>query len=330
MSTKQIDLLNLGLIIISAVLAWLFPLQLFVLAFAILGPLHYLTEINWLDKKNYFSPVQRNTWLIAAAAASLLIVLPKIYFFLAENNGSFLAEVMLFINRWSNSLIFLTFLLSFGFTFLKDRRYWIALLVTGLIGAILLNTTSMYRTLVGLFIPTVVHVYIFTLLFMLYGSLKARSELGYLTILVALLVPVVFAFIDLEGHHYFFSDEMKSIYLENNFHSTPVGVASLLGLSDGTSFYFYESLELKLMMFISFIYLYHYLNWFSKTTVIGWHKELTKGRAVAIVVLWLILLSLFYYDYRIGFLAALFFSFLHVILEFPLNWVSIRGVFNRK
>ena len=47
-----------------------------------------------------------------------------------------------------------------------------------------------------------------------------------------------------------------------------------IGLSDGKTFFFYECMELKLMMFLSFIYLYHYLNWFSKTTVIKWHKNL--------------------------------------------------------
>jgi hypothetical protein len=52
MKAGQIDNFNIGLIIVSAILAFHFPLEIFIFSFAILGPRHYLTEINWLDKKN--------------------------------------------------------------------------------------------------------------------------------------------------------------------------------------------------------------------------------------------------------------------------------------
>jgi hypothetical protein len=329
MKTQQIDLLNIGLIVLSAVLAYLFPLQLFIIAFAILGPIHYFTEISWLDKKNYFTNQPKKYWLIIGIIASAAIVFPKIYFFFFSNDSAFSAGVLAF-NGWTNGFIFLTLILSIGFAFVRNKIAWVILGLIGIGGAILLNDSSMYKTIIGLLIPTVIHVYLFTLLFMLYGALKSKSERGYLAVLLALAVPVVFAFLDLEEHTYLFSDQMKSIYLENNLHSTPTKFAQFMGVSDGKSFYFYETLELKLMMFISFIYLYHYLNWFSKTSIIGWHKSLTTKTSLTIGFAWIILLGLFYYDYRAGFVFALFFSFLHVILEFPLNLVSIKGIFVRK
>ena len=69
---------------------------------------------------------------------------------------------------------------------------------------------------------------------------------------------------------------------------------------------------------------------FSKTTVIQWHKSLTKGRSIAIITAWILMMGLFYYDFRLGFIIALFFSLLHVILEFPLNIVSIKGLFEKE
>src|SRR5258708_3742852 len=49
-----IDIANFFLIWITACLAIKWPFQLFLFSYIVLGPLHYLTEINWLDKQNYF------------------------------------------------------------------------------------------------------------------------------------------------------------------------------------------------------------------------------------------------------------------------------------
>jgi hypothetical protein len=54
MNTKDIDLINVLLIIISLALAFNVPFGLFIFSYVLLGPLHYLTEINWLREKSYF------------------------------------------------------------------------------------------------------------------------------------------------------------------------------------------------------------------------------------------------------------------------------------
>jgi len=161
------------------------------------------------------------------------------------------------------------------------------------------------------------------------GHKKAKSKFGYIAVALAIFVPIMFTNIHIEHGAYFFSDVMKDTYLNNNFHVTPVLFAKFIGISDGKSFFFYETMELRLMMFISFIYMYHYLNWFSKTTLIQWHKTLTTKNSIIIVVLWGIILGLFYYDFRLGFIVSLFFSVLHVIVEFPLNLISIKGILSK-
>ncbi|MFT6243967.1 MAG: hypothetical protein ACJA0U_001164 [Salibacteraceae bacterium] len=329
MKAGQIDNLNIGLIIFSAILAFHYPLEIFIFSFAILGPLHYLTEINWLDKKDYFTMSSKRIWLWIGIVFSVIIVFPKLYFYMVESNESDLSAAITFINSWSNSLIFMSMILAVAFVFLKKKMYWIILLVAGAIGAFFLNTNDTYVTVIGLLVPTVIHVYFFTLIFMLCGAKKSKSKIGYLSVVIALLVPILFIGVDIAPGAYQFSIGMQDSYYQNNFHYTPILFAKFIGISDGKTFDMYGTMELRMMMFIAFIYLYHYLNWFSKTTIIQWHKSLTKLRSIAIVSIWILMMGIFYCDFRLGFIAALFFSLLHVILELPLNFMSIKGLFKR-
>lgn len=323
---KNVDLLNLFLVALAGVLAFFFPLELFIFAYAILGPLHYITEINWLRDKNYFVKGKGWVWLVLGILASCILVLPRLYYEYGNMN-TLLGEVMLTVNLWSNSAIFMLLLLAIGSQVTKSKLGWSKLILTGIAGSILLRTNATYNDIIGLFIPTIIHVYLFTLLFMIYGAIKSESKMGLLVALTAILVPIVYSFISLEGVTYDFSQPLKNIYLENNFHVLPVVFSKYLGISEGKSFYFYEALELKLMMFMSFIYLYHYLNWFSKTTIIKWHKNLNTKKTVALIILWVICLGLYFLNFRLGFLFSLLLSFLHVFLEFPLNILSIKGIF---
>jgi len=329
MSIKQVDILNIGLILLSGILAYNFPLEVFIFSLAILGPLHYLTEINWLDKKNYFTSVKKKYWLIIAVVSTLVVVTPHLYFEFNTEQPSLLLDFFLFINKWSNAAIFICFAISIGFLFIRKTTGWILLSIIALIVAILLNRFNVYSDMLGLFVPTIIHVYLFTLIFMLYGAKKSSSKYGYYAVIMAILVPIVFTVVNVNPDGYLFDDRLKSIFLENRLHVTPALFSKYIGISDGTSFYFYERMELRLMMFISFIYLYHYLNWFSKTSIISWHKNLTLKTSLIIGTIWIVLLILFLIDYRIGFLSALLFSFLHVILELPLNMVSIKEVFTK-
>jgi len=79
------------------------------------------------------------------------------------------------------------------------------------------------------------------------------------------------------------------------------------------------------MRFIAFAYTYHYLNWFSKTSVIQWHKVPKKTLYITLV-LWVFSVVLYVIDYNIGLKALYFLSFLHVFFEFPLNITSFQGI----
>jgi hypothetical protein len=94
----------------------------------------------------------------------------------------------------------------------------------------------------------------------------------------------------------------------------------------GVNAYLYgHPVALAVMALIAFAYTYHYLNWFSKTSVIRWH-EIPRSRYVGAVVIWLASVALFVYDYRVGLQWLFFLSFTHVVLEFPLNHLTFVGI----
>ncbi len=83
---------------------------------------------------------------------------------------------------------------------------------------------------------------------------------------------------------------------------------------------------IPVVRFLAFAYTYHYLNWFSKTSIIGWH-QIPTSRGVAILAIWAASLGLYFSDYALGLSWLFLFSFGHVVLEFPLNFHTVHGLF---
>src|SRR5581483_4474599 len=50
-NVDRLNALNLGLMLVSAAVAWVTPFEVLLLSYAVLGPLHYLTEISWLHDR---------------------------------------------------------------------------------------------------------------------------------------------------------------------------------------------------------------------------------------------------------------------------------------
>jgi hypothetical protein len=174
----------------------------------------------------------------------------------------------------------------------------------------------------AVFLPTLIHVYVFTAAFMLLGALRNRSIPGLIAFVLLLAIgagllayqpPTAGAI----------SDDLKShygLFVELNRY-----FAHLLGSSPGDFDPYSSPLGHAIMRFIAFAYTYHYLNWFSKTSIIKWHK-VDRARLGSVFVLWIIAVLLYWKDYKIGFVALYTLSFLHVFLEFPLNWRSFSDL----
>ena len=297
----DVNWLNMGLMVVACGAAIVAPFHVFLFAYTVLGPLHYLTEISWLHDRKYFTRrnLARRWWLALVVFASLVLAL-------ANGGGDPLHHM------FGITLIYLVFVAAAAAIYVRDWRKGLGFL---LILALGLTYFSGYRTyawavLAANLLITFVHVFIFTGAFILLGALKSRSRVAVLSLLVfvscaivATTVPVPFAAP---------TDRVRQLYL--GFEILNKELLLLAGRSQGV----YESVGIGVMRLIAFAYLYHYLNWFSKTSIIKWH-EVTRSRAVTIFGFWLTAGLIYLYDYRLGFGVFYILSMLHVFLEFPLN-----------
>src|SRR4030095_9910912 len=56
--------------LVSAALACTLPFEVFLLSYAVLGPLHYLTQISWLHDRGYYT-TGRFDWIPLALLAAI-------------------------------------------------------------------------------------------------------------------------------------------------------------------------------------------------------------------------------------------------------------------
>ena len=74
---------------------------------------------------------------------------------------------------------------------------------------------------------------------------------------------------------------------------------------------------------LSFVYTYHYLNWFIKADVIRW-SHMPRNRVILVAILSIAATGFCFYNYTLGITVLLVVSLAHVLLEFPLDTIAIR------
>lgn len=301
---------NSILMVLSLLAAFYVPFELFLFSYAFLGPLHYLTEINWLRNKNFFTLRKNDVWILTA----FCVLATFMNFF--PTNKSFANMTYLLIGALYLSVLFVL---------VKNSVYRVILSVPGLVILYRLNEVQAFQLFMGLYLPTIIHVLIFTWLFMIYGILKEPSKAGWLSVLVLMVCVTVIFSIPAKSLTYnvsqYVKDAMGPFALLN---ASLVNILGIDRLPNIAQIYLTNS-GFMVMRFIAFAYTYHYLNWFSKTSVIKWHKTERKNMLI-ILALWVISVGFYAYDYKVGMQVLFFLSFLHVFLEFPLNVVSIKGI----
>ncbi len=323
LNADRINYLNIGLMLISCAVAFYIPFELFLIAYAVLGPLHYLTEISWLHERKYFSKGKFDFVFLGLAAVALFVVsyvlTPKDIITSSESRGL------------STALVYISFAAALAMILLKTAFQRFIAVAIIMVSAIITKNGLIFFSV---FLPTLVHVYIFTGLFMLYGALKGRSRSGYMACILFLIIPFAFIFVNVQpmamtgwAKESYPQFEALNIYMLNiwdsNLYSWPPTTQG--GYDMVKSGIYTSGVGIAFMRFIAFAYTYHYLNWFSKTTVIKWHA-VPKIRLAVIVALWIGSVALYFYNYKLGFDVLFLLSFLHVFLEFPLNHVTWIGI----
>lgn len=317
LSLDEINYLNVGLILLSCLAAFIWPFELFLLSYAVLGPLHYLTEISWLHDKNYFTHAARakRSWLLLVGA-TMLIVLYGIIVSATQTSAA--------NPGWEIALFYLVFVSALAAALKLSRNFQVLLLVTTLILLLALSSWR-YYAVIAFFLITIIHVFIFTCAFILHGALKSRSLSALITLGVFFACALSFFVFVPGGGSYAVSEYVRGSY--SSFNALNAELIKLLGLGQGrTASEIYESgTGLSVMRFIAFAYTYHYLNWFSKTSVIRWH-EAARRRVALISAVWVCALLLYARNYETGMTVLYSLSILHVMLEFPLNHQTFVGI----
>ncbi|MFM7565595.1 MAG: hypothetical protein ACKO4K_02495 [Flavobacteriales bacterium] len=397
----KINYVNIGLMFATAVFAFFAPFETFLLAYAFLGPLHYLTEISWLHDRQYFTKGKYD-FLVLLVIGVLLSTAA-----FAQDFG-YKWELYTYFSEMQLSSKLLVFALFSGMLFALVKNIFVKIVsclfififVSGWLSPENAEENQASTTVFALtsLVPTLIHVYLFTGLFMLYGALKTRSKSGLLSVVSVVIIPLILVFVlPVNPKETWVSSYGKNAYYAKGqgFFNTNVDIMDHFGileepkltnkqfldsivnsknvnagfsplekkrLNDSLTrkgnepfvFYqpnderfgqtlvvrkaipvnpkdyfwnivFFSPFGIMLMRFIAFAYLYHYLNWFSKTEVIRWHK-VPKVRFIAVIMLWLAACGFYLYDYSLGLSVLFFLSFTHVLLEFPLNMVSIVGI----
>lgn len=420
----KINYANIGLMLITAVLAYFYPFETFLLAYAYLGPLHYLTEISWLHDRNYYAKGKYDFVVL------LLVGILLSYAAFAKDFGVSVEVYDYFVkmNLFDKLLVFALFS-AILFALVKNlfvkiiAILFLFVFVSGWLSPDNSIANSESTTVFALtsLVPTLIHVYLFTGLFMLFGSLKTRSVSGMWQMVGFVTVPLLLVFalpvdpkapisefgrnahyakgdgfyatnISIMDHFNLINDpvytnsdfvsfvkkkDFKQANAQYNFitkenlnalvdslskipnkayliNKQPLNpnfqVDNILQLfaKDGlldeyqmkpipaklftgfslekyASIVYNSTIGIMLMRFIAFAYLYHYLNWFSKTEIIRWH-QVPKLRFAAVILLWIVASVFYAYDYSLGLSLLFFLSFSHVLLEFPLNIISIVGI----
>ncbi len=304
MNVNQVNYLNIGLMLGSCAAAFVLPFQLFLFAYAVLGPLHYLTEISWLDQHGYYAGGRSRAWWLVGLC---LLMFPG-------------AVLFSFLSPFSPPFLVLAFLVAYLFATKSRSPLLISALLAFFVFGVFIfwPAAAQLQIALAILLPTLIHVFLFTGIFILVGALKSKSRSGFFSLLVFFCCALSFFFFPSLSQGV--SSQIQEMYapfaILNSFllgHFAPTHAVDI----------FHSQAALGLMGFIAFAYTYHYLNWFSKTSVISWHR-MSKRRLVAILIGWFLAVGVYAWNYQFGVFALLFLSLLHVILEFPLNHQSFK------
>lgn len=288
---RRSDVVHLGLMLAALGVAYLIPFELLLLAYAVLGPAHYLTEISWLHDRKYYLP-HRGFGLALALTALGAMFLASPYWYGVVVWGALVACATLAM---------------------EGARARIVVGGAGLALTALLAALQAPFTVLAVLLPTLIHVSLFTLVFMLLGAFRSRSPAQF-ALVGAYLAAVALILAAPPTVGWVFPPLASQA--EPSFGDIPGALGRVLGLPDLT-------LDARLMGLLSFVYAYHYLNWFIKAEVIHWNR-IPRGRAIAIAALSAAATVFYFVDFALGFTVLLLISLMHVLLEFPLNSRSIR------
>src|SRR6187402_3285176 len=286
------DALHLGLMLLALAAAYLVPFELLLLTYVVLGPAHYFTEISWLHDRSYYLPHRG----IAAALAIIAVVAALI------DNASWFGFAM-----WG-ALIVCAMLAATNSAIESMLLFMVAI---GL-SAIMYSSGSSLAV-IGVLIPTLIHVSLFTLIFMVLGAYRSGSRVQAALVVIYLLAIAAILLLPPTAEIRIASFARVG---QDYFGNVGPALGRLFGIPGLV-------LDTRLTSLLAFVYTYHYLNWFIKADVIRW-ADVSRTRLALMVAASAGATALYFYDYAFGFTVLLALSLVHILLEFPLDSLALR------
>jgi hypothetical protein len=226
----------------------------------------------------------------------------------------------------SAMVLFLAFTSALGMVLFDKLIYKIATVAIGFLIGLFFQKINLFIILFAVLLPTIIHVFVFTALFIIQGALKNKSLTGLLSVGFFVLCAVAFFVLDPTFDFYHVSIYAKENLVSTNFAFVNQVLLNFWGIDNPTiDSVFYDQGRHAVMRLIAFAYTYHYLNWFSKTSVIKWH-EVPKAWLITTAILWVGSVSAVLCGLYARFTSVFCLSMLHVFLEFPLNFRSMQGI----
>ena len=287
------DIAHLGLMLAALAMAYLLPFELVVLSYAILGPAHYLTEISWLHDRGYYLPGRKAPLILAFTALGAMFIASPYWYGVVVVVALAACAVLTAKTEATGRLL--------------------TVAATALVVGMLLFHAPF--AVVGALLPTLIHVALFTLVFMVLGAWRARSPVQFA--LVGVYLIAVAAILAAPPSAATRIPQLEGL-AQSGFSDVPHALGAMLGVPD-------LGVDGRIAGLLSFVYTYHYLNWFIKAEVIRW-ADIPRTRLAAIAALSLAATGFYFINYQLGFTVLLVLSLLHVLLEFPLNTVAIRDL----
>jgi len=286
------DAAHLGLMLVGLGLTYLVPFELLLLAYVVLGPAHYATEISWLHDRKYFLPARG----IAIGLAMVAIVAALI------DNAAWFGFVM-----WSAFVVCV--LLAATTTALQGAMLFIAALAL----TFWMAMQGASLAVLGILLPTLIHVSLFTMVFMALGAYRSGATVQW--VLFALYVAAIALILVAPPSAATMIPSFEKTGQEY-FGNVAPALGRLFGIAD-------LRLDTRLVSLLAFVYTYHYLNWFIKAEIIHWYR-MSRGRLALVVAASAASTALYFNDYAFGFTVLLALSLAHIVLEFPLNGLALR------
>src|SRR5262249_50774344 len=168
---RRTDTVHLGLMLLALGIAYVVPFELLLLSYVVLGPAHYTTEISWLHDRKYFLPHRGVAVVLAviAAAAAMSASAPRAGFW-----------------RWSACVV----CALFGATTTGAQGVVLVIGALGLTGLMYARAPSL--AVLGVLLPTLIHVSLFTLIFMTLGAYRSGSRVqAALIVVYALAIGLI-------------------------------------------------------------------------------------------------------------------------------------------